>query len=425
MYMLNRAKELAYNTIEMPNFLEVKKDTFKNGLNLFYIDGGDLDICHLELIFEAGTKVQSKPLQAALCNAMLLEGTLKSSADEIHNQIDAYGAYTNLDVNADRAIVSLYTLNKYFDTVVPIFINAIKNANFPEKEFTILKEQRRQSFRINSEKVDFTARNIFFGHIYKNHSYGQIAVLENFDTIQREDLEAFHALHYKAANFKTYLSGKTPPNAKEILEDLLGDWTLSKQNPRVLFTKKTSIAKIHIPKKGALQSAIKIGCVSLTSHDKDYFELKFLAVILGGYFGSRLMNNIREDKGLTYGIGAMCVQKEEAGCFVISTEVKGESVQLALTEIYKELKRLREELIPQEEINLVKSYVMGQILAASDGSFAQAKLLKNLHTNALDFDFYKSYQIVLNELNPQDLMDMANKYLKEEDLCEVVVGVIS
>ena len=212
--MLDRAKELAYNTIEMPNFLEVKKDTFKNGLNLFYIEGGDLDICHLELIFEAGTKVQSKPLQAALCNAMLLEGTLKSSADEIHNQIDAYGAYTNLDVNADRAIVSLYTLNKYFDSVVPIFINAIKNANFPEKEFTILKEQRRQSFRINSEKVDFTARNTFFGHIYKNHSYGQIAVLENFDTIQREDLEAFHALHYKAANFKTYLSGKTPPNAK-------------------------------------------------------------------------------------------------------------------------------------------------------------------------------------------------------------------
>jgi predicted Zn-dependent peptidase len=221
------------------------------------------------------------------------------------------------------------------------------------------------------------------------------------------------------------LSGKIPPNAREILENLLGNWPLSKQSPRVLFTKKTSIVKIHIPKKGALQSAIKIGCVSLTPHDKDYFELKFLSVVLGGYFGSRLMNNIREDKGLTYGIGAMCVQKEEAGCFVISTEVKGESVQLALTEIYKELKRLREELIPQEEINLVKSYVMGQILAASDGSFAQAKLLKNLHTNALDFDFYKSYQIVLNELNPQSLMDMANKYLKEEDLCEVVVGVIS
>ena len=88
--MLDRAKELAYNTIEMPNFLEVKKDTFKNGLNLFYIDGGDLDICHLELIFEAGTKVQSKPLQAALCNAMLLEGTLNSSAYEIHNQIDTF-----------------------------------------------------------------------------------------------------------------------------------------------------------------------------------------------------------------------------------------------------------------------------------------------------------------------------------------------
>ena len=92
--------------------------------------------------------------------------------------------------------------------------------------------------------------------------------------------------------------------------------------------------KIHIAKEGALQSAIRIGRVCFNSHHRDYHQLKFLSVVLGGYFGSRLMSNIREDKGLTYGIGSMCVHHEESGYFSISTEVKGEGTQLALKEIY-------------------------------------------------------------------------------------------
>ena len=137
------------------------------------------------------------------------------------------------------------------------------------------------------------------------------------------------------------------------------------------------------------------------------------------------MSNIREDKGLTYGIGAMCVQQEESGFFSISTEVKGESTGLALTEIYKELKRLREDLIPEEELGLVKNYIMGQILTTADGPFAQSSLLKNMHIHRIGFEFYDTYQAMLNNLDSVSLRNLAVKYLKEEDLCEVVVGNIS
>ena len=423
--MLDRKQELEYNEIKMPCFLKAETYVLKNGMKVTAMNGGGQDLCRLELVFEAGSKLQTKALQAAMCNAMLLEGTLSKKANEIHESIDFYGAYTSLDVNSDRSVVSLYTLNKYFNTIVPIFIDAIKNACFPEEEFQVLLDQRKQSFSINAEKVDFIARKAFFAHLFKNHSYGKEATLANFQELSREDLIEFHKSHYKKANLKTYLSGEIPPNAHKLLDELLGDWEQNKPIVHKPFTDKTNQDKIHIAKEGALQSAIRIGRVCFNSHHKDYLELKYLSVVLGGYFGSRLMSNIREDKGLTYGIGAMCVQQEDSGFFAISTEVKAESTQQALTEIYKELKRLREDLIPEEELNLVKSYIMGQILSSADGPFAQSTSLKNLHIYNLDFEFYTTYQNMLNKLNSNSLKDLANKYLKEKDLCEVVVGNIS
>jgi len=423
--MLDRTIDLEYKSISMPHFLDAEIFKLNNGLEVHSMDGGGQDLCRLEFVFEAGTKLQTKILQAAMCNAMLLEGTLTKTAEEIHEKIDFYGAYTHLDISPDRAVVSLYTLNKYFDVVVPIFIDAIKNASFPKEDFDLLIEQRKQSFVINAEKVESKARNAFFAHLFENHAYGIAAVLEDFDKITREDLIQFHNLHYKQAALKVYIAGEVPNNAQVLLNDLLGDWSVKESRPIELYSKTTSADKIHIAKEGALQSAIRIGRVCFNSQHKDYHEFKYLSVVLGGYFGSRLMSNIREDKGLTYGIGAMCVQQEESGFFSISTEVKGESTGLALTEIYKELKRLREDLISEEELGLVKNYIMGQILTSADGPFAQASLLKNMHIHRIGFEFYDTYQGMLNNLDSVSLRKLAVKYLKEEDLCEVVVGNIS
>lgn len=183
--------------------------------------------------------------------------------------------------------------------------------------------------------------------------------------------------------------------------------------------------KRHISKQGAMQSAILIGRPFFNSKHQDYHCFKFLSVVLGGYFGSRLMRNLRENKGITYGIGAMCVQQEEQSYFVISTEVKGERTELALKEIYNELEVLRNELISPEELSLVKSYIMGQILKSADGPFSQSSLLKNMHIQSSGFEFFSAYQYMLDHLDAEHLKSLANTYLKENDLCEVVVGNIS
>ena len=422
MKMLDRNQEIDFQEIHMPKFLAPKTLRLANSIEVYVMEGGGQELCRLDMVFEAGSKVQNKTLQASMCNAMLFEGTVKKKGEEIHESLDFYGAYTQLDINSDRAVVTLYTLNKYFDKVLPLFIDAIKNAAFPEDEFKVILAQKKQSFIINSEKVEFKARNTFFNTLFDDHPYGYSASIEDFEYISQEDLVSFHDAYYKKAAMKVYVAGMMPKNGESILNQYLGTWELKMMPSVQEYSPDVKNDKIHIAKEGALQSAIRIGRVCFNSHHIDYHQLKFLSVVLGGYFGSRLMSNIREEKGLTYGIGSICVHQEESGYFSISTEVKGEGTQLALKEIYYELRRLREELISVEELSLVKNYIMGQILNSADGPFAQASLLKNMHVQGVGFEFYDIYQNILDNIDAQALQDLARKYLKEEGLCEIVVG---
>lgn len=422
MKMLDRCQEIDFKEIQMPKFLAPKTLRLGNSIEVYVMEGGGQELCRLDMVFEAGSKVQNMALQASMCNAMLFEGTAKKNGEEIHESLDFYGAYTQLDINSDRAVVSLYTLNQYFDKVLPIFIDAIKNAAFTEDEFKVILAQKKQSFIINSEKVEFKARNTFFKTLFEDHSYGHSVCIEDFENILPADLVKFHDEYYKNAALKVYVAGMLPKNGELLLNQYLGTWKVKKTSSVQEYFGKVKNDKIHIAKDDALQSAIRIGRVCFNSHHRDYHQFKFLSVVLGGYFGSRLMSNIREDKGLTYGVGSICVHQEESGYFSISTEVKGEGTKLALKEIYYELRRLREELISDEELSLVKNYIMGQILNSADGPFAQASLLKNMHVQGVGFEFYESYQAILDHLDAQALQDLANKYLKEEDLCEIVVG---
>lgn len=425
MNMLDRSQEIDFQEIHMPKFLVPKTIRLANSIEVYLMEGGEQELCCLDMVFEAGSKVQDKALLASMCNAMLFEGTANKKGEEIHESLDFYGAYTQLDINSDRAVVSLYTLNKYFDKVLPIFIDAIKNASFSEDQFKLILAQKKQNFIINSEKVEFKARNTFFNTLFDDHPYGCSTSIEDFENIFPEDLVNFHDVYYKNATMKVYVAGMIPKNCEALLNQYLGTWKLKKTHLVQEYSPEVKNDKIHIAKEGSLQSAIRIGRVCFNSHHIDYHQLKFLSVLLGGYFGSRLMSNIREDKGLTYGIRAICMYQEESGYFSISTEVKGEGTQLALQEIYYELRRLREDLIPNEELSLVKNYIMGQILNSADGPFAQAILLKNMHIQGVGFEFYQSYKKILDNIEAEALKDLANKYLKEEDLCEIVVGNIS
>ena len=423
--MINRKHTLKYQDIRMPKFINPEIISLDKGIDVYLTQGGSQKLCRIDLVYEAGIKFQEKPLQASLCNAMLLEGTASQKGHNIYEHLDFYGAYTQLELNVDRATVSLYTLNEHFDAVFPIFTRAINNAVFPKELIEVLVDQKKQAYLINQEKVEFLARDEFLKKLFTNHPYGQSVDLSDFDNINREDLVEFYKNHYQKGKLSIYVAGQKPKNLQSLLGDAFCNFQPSDTKEITTYKISSIFQKSHISKQGAMQSAILIGRPFFNSKHQDYHCFKFLSVVLGGYFGSRLMRNLREDKGITYGIGAMCVQHEEQSYFVISTEVKGGSTELALKEIYNELEVLRNELISPEELSLVKNYIMGQILKSADGPFSQSSLLKNMHIQSSGFEFYSAYQYMLDHLDAEYLKSLANTYLKENDLCEVVVGNIS
>jgi predicted Zn-dependent peptidase len=159
-----------------------------------------------------------------------------------------------------------------------------------------------------------------------------------------------------------------------------------------------------------------------TKTHKDFHSLTVLNTILGGYFGSRLMTNIREDKGYTYGIGSGMIPLKKAGYFFISTEVGVEVCNKAIDEIYIEINRLRNESISEKELILVKNYMIGSFLRSIDGPFALANRFKSIMEYDLDYSYYDDYISTIKNIKASDLLNLANKYLDPNSMTEVVAG---
>ena len=154
----------------------------------------------------------------------------------------------------------------------------------------------------------------------------------------------------------------------------------------------------------------------------DYHLMRVVNTILGGYFGSRLMRNIREERGLTYGISSGIITMEDAGYLVIGTDVKKQFTQLAIDEVYREIERLRLEPVSAVELRTVKNYLAGKLLNSVDTPFALAEKFKNIYLYGLTYGFYQNYLKTLNDITPEVIQTVANRYLIAANIHEVTVG---
>jgi predicted Zn-dependent peptidase len=178
----------------------------------------------------------------------------------------------------------------------------------------------------------------------------------------------------------------------------------------------------HQDKADALQTAIRIGKIMFNKTHPDFISFSVLNTILGDYFGSRLMSNIREDKGYTYGIGSYMMENTHFGYFMIATEVAKEVREATIQEVKKELERLQTELVPEEELELVKSYLLGQLLKAADGPYAMLDLFSGVELHGMDISFYNKYIQKVQEITSEEIREMACKHLDWKSLSIISVG---
>lgn len=423
---LNRKLAPEFKTIDKIDIQHAVENTLDNGIKVYTIDSGSQELTKIEFVFKAGMYYQSQPLLASAANNLLETGTKNYTANELSDNIDFFGSFFECAVEQDYASLALFSLNRFLDKSLHYVEDIIKNPTFPKDEFDIYISNKKQKHIVNSEKVNVLARRRFTELVFGDtHPYGISVKDEDFDRLKLDTIIEFYKTFYHSGNCTIIASGKLAPDLIDTLNRFFGKttWGHVQEIPFPNTTLKTTTQQKHfIEKQDAIQSAVRVGRLLFNKKDPDYFKFQVLNTILGGYFGSRLMANIREDKGYTYGIGSGLMSLANNGYFFISTEVGVDVTKNTLEEIYKEIKLLREELVDTDELETVRNYILGQFLRSVDGPYALADKFKAIWEFDLGYDYFEKYFEAVKTITPEDLKGLANKYLQEKDLIELVVG---
>jgi predicted Zn-dependent peptidase len=421
--MLNRQQAPDFKQVSAINFIQPEKRLLANGVPVFTIYSGEQDLVRIEFIFENVNWKREKPLQAIAANTLLNNGTNKLSAKEIAEKIDFYGAFFQTEYTQDQSSVSLYTLNKHLHSVLPIVKDVLTESQFPQNELDIYIQNQKQKLQVNLKKNDIVSRKEFAHALFGDTAYGIDIKAQHYDEIKREDLLAYFKAAYAPNNCTIVVSGKFDTEGFNLLDSSFGyDWEKSEVVKNTFTFSATEKQFVYKEKPEALQSAIRIGRLAINRKHKDFSGLQILNTVLGGYFGSRLMANIREDKGYTYGIGSGISSLQQAGYLFISTEVGADVCGAALAEIYKEIDLLKTTLIGEEELNLVRNYMLGSMLGSLENVFSHADKFKNIYFSGLDYDYYSRYIETVKTITAEELLALANKYFTTESFTEVVIG---
>jgi len=408
--------------VVIPETLSIR---LNNGIPVYVIEAGTEEIMRLEFIFRAGQIMENLPLLASTSNMMLSEGSENYSSEEINRAVDYYGAFFNLSVKRDRAGLVFFLLNKHIKKILELSHEILFHPVFPEAELYSLMKKRLRWFLVNREKVQNLASDVFFESIFgMDHPYGHQVIEQDFEMITRALIYDFHSKYYTIDNMTVIVSGKLNKKTIELLNFYFGGLTVNKTSNESTgnLLKGSEIKNVHVNKKGKIQSAVRIGSPTINKRHPDYPGLKILDSILGGYFGSRLMKNIREDKGYTYGISSSVSSLDLTGYKVISTEVSKENCQKTIDEIYKEIRLLQRIPVEKEEMNVVRNYISGEMIRMFDGPFALAESFKSVWEFGLDNTYYNRLAEKIKTIDQDEIIELARTYYNIDELYQVTVG---
>ncbi|MCX6291987.1 MAG: pitrilysin family protein [Bacteroidetes bacterium] len=422
---IDRAKAPAQEEFDHIKIQEVEKSALDNGIPVYSIRAGFQDVVKVEMLFMNRGFDASQPLVFSATNRMMSEGSKHHNAQELAEMIDGYGSFYETEESSDYCSLNLFTLNKHLESTLPVFREILMEPEFPENELSVFRQNNRQRLIVEGERVNAVARRKFHEVIFgASHPYGYFVKPVDYEKLQREPLMSYHRKNYSSTNCSIIVSGNVTAEVISLLNKFFGsgEWKGTQQKETVTDISSHLDKKHVVEKKGAVQSAIRIGKVLFNKTHPDYIGMTILNTALGGYFGSRLMNNIREDKGYTYGIGSAMVSMKEGGCFFISTEVGAEVTSKAVKEIYKEVELLRKKPLEGNELLMVKNFLTGSFLKGIDGAFHLADRWKGLMLYGLGYDYYYRYLETVRTIKAEELMILAQKYLDPGDFYEIIVG---
>lgn len=425
-------RKVAPRIVDAVDFkLELKPYTryeLDNGVPVYSVNAGAEDVLMVELVFFAGNSYEEKNLVAASTNYLIKNGTKRKTAFQVNEHFEYFGSYLNRACYNETATITLHCLNKHIAELLPVIQEIITEPVFPAEELAVYKQNMKQRLSVNLKKCDFVAGRLIDANLYgKDHPYGKYSSFEDYNALERDELIRFYQQWYEKGQCIIFTAGKIPADLPTLLNNYFGSLSLKPGLPEAVpfheaepSPDKGKKVRVTNDEQG-VQGSIRIARPFPNRHHPDFQKALVLNNILGGYFGSRLMKNIREEKGYTYGIYSYLQNHIQQSAWLISTEAGKEVCDAAINEIFREMEILRKEMVGEDEMMLVRNYMMGSILGDLDGPFQILARWKNLILNGFDEKyFYESIQTI-RTITPAELKDLAEKYFQPGEFYELVV----
>ncbi len=393
------------------------------GVSVYTLPAPEYGVVRVSFVFRAGSSWQRVPFCASATVNNLAEGSRRMTSLQIAEQLDYYGSYFDVSLDRDWSVVTFVCLSKYFDRTLAIAREILIEPRFPEEELGVYCAKSRQALLVNRTKVDFMARELFARSIYgAQHPYGVSSDASLYDALRREDVADFFRNHYTADNCFVVASGDVAGERIRSLEAFLGEMATGGETERPAFPEPVAVSRAERSVEGAVQSALRVGRTLFPRSHPDYVGMQVVATVLGGYFGSRLVQNLREEHGYTYGAYAAMVNFDRSGYFAAATEVGAPVTDEALAQMMAEIDRLRGELVPETELGMVRNIMAGEVMRILDGPFGIADVTIENIQNGFDNGYTAGYMEQVRAVTPGRIRELAQRYLVPEQLTTVVVG---
>jgi zinc protease len=409
---------------------KAQEATLPNGLRIVVLEWDKVPTFNMQMVVLSGG-LADKPDYRGLASftaSLIREGTSKRSSKDIAEQVDALGAtlFANSGFSSITSTVSVAGLVETLDQTMEIFSDVVRNPSFPQAEIEKYKARTLASLQFQRSSPQFLAQEQFSKAIYGDHPAALASPpVESVKKLTTKDLAGFHSTYYRPNNAMLTVVGAV--TLKEILpkiEKAFGDWQKADVPAAIIPPAPAqSAARIFlIDRPGSVQTVLTLGTLGIERTNSDYFAVLLADRVLGGGPTGRLFLNLREDKGYTYGAYSGFGGGKFRGTWFSSSEVRTDVTEGAMKEFMYELKRLRDEKVPPDELENAKRAIVGSFALSLEQPQA---LLQNIITQKLynlPVDYWDTYPQKVSAITAEDVQRVAQKYIDMGHLQVVAVG---
>ena len=405
---------------------EAESVVLHNGLTMHYLSGGNAEVSRIKLLMPGGIAESPRPKLPEIANALLLEGTASHSGEELSDIIEHNGAWTGVDTSTHHSALSMYCLNDTYSTLLPLVREIVMSPAFDPEVTSHIVRNEAARLEVEQRKVLYRAGCAMKDLVYgAEHPLSAVSSPDDLLELTPDMIASAHSRRLDPSGMHVYLSGLLSDRMIAETADMFSSIPPHEPYPLppLKFPDHSSGERVHVDMPESLQSGVRMMIPAIGRNHPDYVPLRIATIALGGYFGSRLMLDIREEKGLTYGITASLLGYRHSGFISISSQTDPSTVDLLINETVAEIERMKDPgSYTEDEVNRISRFVLSELAGVLDTPFTRMDFLQTRVTASTPEGYFAMQDSAARSLTPDVLAAMAQKYFDIDKLFIATAG---